>query len=246
MSAELVLCSIDGAIATLTLNRPEKLNALTADTFERLRTHLEALAGDDAVRVVVLTGAGRSFCAGHDLAALAEGDALAHRFREAETIGLLEDLPKPTIAKIHGHCFTGGLELALGCDMLVAGESAQLGDTHSQWGLVPLWGMSVRLPERVGMSRAKELSFTARRMPAAEAAGIGLVDHCVPDAELDRYVADLADRIAANSPGSHRIYKALYANARSMDRTAAMRAETEMTFGFPDDAAARLAGGTRG
>ncbi|MEV0296341.1 enoyl-CoA hydratase/isomerase family protein [Nocardia sp. NPDC050710] len=243
MTDQLVLCSVDGGIATLTLNRPEKLNALTANSFEELRAHLEMLAADDSVRCVVLTGAGRSFCAGHDLESLAAGDALAHRFRESDTIGLLESLPKPTIAKIHGHCFTGGLELALGCDLLVAAETAQLGDTHGQWGLVPLWGMSVRLPERVGMSKAKELSFTARRLSATEAATIGLVDYCVPDAEFDAFVTDLATRIAANSSGSNRIYKALYANTRAMDRATALRTETDMPFGFPEDAAERLTGG---
>src|SRR5690606_21454049 len=114
---------------------------------------------------------------------------------EPETVDALEQLAQPTIARIHGHCYTGGLELALACDLLIADESARLGDTHGQWGLVPIWGMSVRLPERVGRSAAKELMFTSRRISGAEAAAIGLVDRCVPDAELDATVAALAAEI---------------------------------------------------
>ena len=84
------------------------------------------------------------------------------------------------MARLQGHWFTGGLELALACDILVAAEATTLGDTHGQWGLVPIWGMSVRLPERVGRSTAKELMYTSRRLSAADAAAIGLVDHCRP------------------------------------------------------------------
>ncbi|MTE13576.1 enoyl-CoA hydratase/isomerase family protein [Nocardia aurantiaca] len=239
MSAELVIRTVEDGIATLTLNRPEKLNALTAASFEELRAHLDALAGED-VRCLILTGAGRSFCAGHDLEALAGGDALASRHAEAETIAQLEAFAAPVIGKVRGHCFTGGLELALACDILVAGENAQFGDTHSQWGLVPLWGMSVRLPERVGMARAKELSFTARRFSGVEAADMGLVNHAVPDEGLDEFVAHLAAQISANSSGSNRIYKSLYANSRALGRAEALRAETDMPFGMPGDALERL------
>lgn len=94
--------------------------------------------------------------------------------------------PEPTIARLHGHCFTGGLELALGCDLLVAAASTQLGDTYGQWGLAPVWGMSVRLPERVGRATAKELMFTSRRISGTEAAAIGLVDRAVPDDMAER------------------------------------------------------------
>ncbi|MEU6581685.1 enoyl-CoA hydratase/isomerase family protein [Nocardia sp. NPDC046763] len=239
MSAELVLRTVEDGVATLTLNRPEKLNALTAASFEELAAHLDALAGAD-VRCVILTGAGRSFCAGHDLEALAAGDALASRYHEAETIARLEAFPAPVIGKIRGHCFTGGLELALACDLLVAGENAQFGDTHSRWGLVPLWGMSVRLPERVGVARAKELSFTARRFSGVEAADMGLVNHAVPDEGLDEFVAHLAAQISANSAGSNRIYKSLYANSRELGRAEALKAETDMQFGLPDDSVERL------
>ncbi|MFD6353972.1 enoyl-CoA hydratase/isomerase family protein [Nocardia tengchongensis] len=239
MSSELVTRTVEDGVATLTLNRPEKLNALTAASFEELRAHLDALATAD-VRCVILTGAGRSFCAGHDLESLAAGDAMESRHSEARTITMLEEFPAPVIGKIRGHCFTGGLELALACDILVAGDTAQFGDTHSQWGLAPVWGMSVRLPERVGMARAKELSFTARRISGVEAADIRLVNHCVSDVGLDEFVARLAAQIAANSAGANRIYKSLYASTRELDRAQALRAETDLPYGLPDDALERL------
>jgi len=167
-------------ITTLSLNRPDKLNALNPAVFMAFRAHLDAIAADDTVGCVVVTGKGRSFCAGHDLAAIATGERAPSKDFESETVDALEELSVPTIAKIKGHCFTGGLEFALGCDLLVAADDAQLGDTHGQWGFAPVWGISVRLPERVGRSTAKELMFTSRRISGVQAEGIGLVDHAVP------------------------------------------------------------------
>ncbi len=186
-------------VSTLTLNRPDKLNALTPGVFIELRNHLDALADDDSIGCAVLAGAGRSFCAGHDLGSIAEAKRAPSEHFESETVDALEALTKPTIARIQGHCFTGGLGLALACDILVAAESTKLGDTHGQWGLVPIWGMSVRLPERVGRSTAKELMFTSRRLTAAEAAEIGLVDHCVGDDQLDSKIDALSAEILTNS-----------------------------------------------
>ncbi|MFE3188490.1 enoyl-CoA hydratase/isomerase family protein [Nocardia sp. NPDC059240] len=243
MTEPLVLCIVENGIATLTLNRPDKLNALTADTFVELRAHLATLAATEGIRCLVLTGAGRSFCAGHDLEALAAGDETDNRFVEAETIDELEHFRAPTIAQIQGYCLTGGLELALGCDLLVAADSAKLADTHGKWGLIPVWGMSVRLPERVGISRAKELGFTSRVIDGIEAHRIGLVDRCVPAPELQAAVADLAAEITANSPGTNRIYKSLYANCLRVDRDASLLSERNMDQGVPDDAAERLARG---
>lgn len=232
-------------IATLTLDRPDKLNALNPALFVELRDHLDAIASDDAVRCVVLTGAGRAFCAGHDLDAIATHERAPSKHFEPETVDALEQLPQPTIARIHGHCYTGGLELALACDLLIADESARLGDTHGQWGLVPIWGMSVRLPERVGRSTAKELMFTSRRISGAEAAAIGLVDRCVPDDQLDATVAALAAEIAANSAGTNRIVKRLLADRDERTRSEALLHEREMPHGRPDDMAERMRRGGR-
>ena len=245
MSDELVLRSDRDSVATLTLNRPDKLNALNPGVFVKLRAHLDAIASDDSVTCIVLTGAGRAFCAGHDLDAIATGERAPSRHFEPETVDALEAISKPTIARIHGHCYTGGLELALACDLLVASESARLGDTHGQWGLVPVWGMSVRLPERVGRSTAKELMFTSRRVSGREAAAMGLVDRCVADDALDETVDALAAEIVANSAGTNRIVKALLTDRAERTRTEALLHERTLPHGTPDDMGERMRRGGR-
>lgn len=230
-------------IATLTLNRPDKLNAMNPALFVELRDHIEVLGKQtDTIGCVVLTGAGRAFSAGNDLAAIgAREQAPSPRF-QAETIDSLEALPQPVIGKVRGHCLTGALELVLGCDLIVAGESASFGDTHGKWGMAPLWGMSVRLPERVGRSAAKEMMFSGRRVDGREAARLGLVNRCVPDDELDAAVAALATEIVANSWGTSRIDKQLLAASARMPRDEALLHERGAPYGFPDDMAERLGG----
>lgn len=240
---DLVLRADAEGVATVTLNRPEKLNALTPSSFVALRGHLDAIAQDDSVRCVVLRGAGRSFCAGHDLDAIATGERAPSEHFESETVDALEALPQPTIARLHGHCFTGGLELALACDLLVAAASTKLGDTHGQWGLVPVWGMSVRLPERVGRSVAKELMFTSRRIDGTTAEQIGLVDRAVPDHDLDSTITQLSTEIAGNSAGTNRIVKRLIATQAEMARAEGLAHERTLPFGIPDDVHERMARG---
>jgi enoyl-CoA hydratase/carnithine racemase len=227
-------------ITTLTLNRPDKLNALDPSMFVAFREHVDAIADDASVGCVIVTGAGRSFCAGHDLGAISSGERAPSRHFEPETVDALEALPMPTIAKIRGHCFTGGLEFALGCDLLIAADDAQLGDTHGQWGLVPVWGLSVRLPERVGVSTAKELMFTSRRISGTDAASIGLVDRAVPAADLDATVDALAAEIVANSWGTNRIDKQLLGDASRLGRREAIEAERTQPYGMPDDMQERM------
>ncbi len=261
MAEPLVLRRDSNGLTTLTLNRPDKLNALLPDSFVELRAHLDDIAGDTSIGCVVLEGAGRSFCAGNDLGGIAAsskgagskgtgakgaGAKAPSEHFVPETVDALEQLPQPTIVRIHGHCFTGGLELALAGDILVAGESAKLGDTHGQWGLAPIWGMSVRLPERVGRSKAKELMFTARRIGGLEAAEIGLVDRCVPDDLLDDTIAGLADEILANSRGTNRIVKKLIADRFERPRSEALAHERSRPHGLPDDMAERMKAGGRG
>lgn len=240
---DLVLRSDDGGLTTLTLNRPDKLNALTPGSFVALREHIDAIADDESVQCVVLTGAGRSFCAGHDLGSISTAERAPSKHFEPETVDALEQLPQPTIAKIHGHCFTGGLELALACDLLVAADSTKLGDTHGQWGLVPVWGMSVRLPERVGRSTAKQLMFTSRRIDGPTAAEIGLVDRSVPDDELDATISVLASEVLRNSPGTNRRVKKLIAAHDDLSRTEALLHERELPFGVPEDMRERMSNG---
>ena len=239
----LVLRHDRDGLSTLTLNRPEKLNSLTPGVFVALHDHLEAIAVDVTVNCVVLQGAGRSFCAGHDLAAISTGERAPSKHFEPETVDLLEQLPQPTIARLHGHCFTGGLELALACDILIAATNTKLGDTHGQWGLVPIWGMSVRLPERVGNSMAKQLMFTSRRISGATAHEIGLVDFAVPEDELDSEVARMAAEILMNSPGTNRRVKLLIADRSERTRIDALLHERTLPHGLPEDMAERLAGG---
>jgi enoyl-CoA hydratase len=227
-------------VATLTLNRPEKLNALNPATFKELRAHLDDVAADAGVRCLVLTGAGRSFCAGNDLDAIASGEGRAEPMLGPETVSALEELPQPTIAKIKGHCFTGGLELALACDFLIAADSTKLGDTHGQWGMVPIWGMSIRLPERVGLANAKDMMFTARRIDGTRAKEIGLVDQAVPEDDLDAAVATLAGEIAGNSPGTNRRVKLLLRERFERNRPEAIAYERSSPHGMPEDMAERM------
>lgn len=241
MNTDLIARHDTQGLATLTLNRPDKLNALSPQSFMELRAHLDAIAVDESVACVMLQGAGRSFCAGHDLSTI--GAEIDESFA-AETIDALERLPQPTIARLHGHCLTGGLELALGCDILVAAESAKLGDTHGQWGLVPVWGMSVRLPQRVGRAKAKELMFTSRRITGRQALDWGLVDHCVADAELDAFIASLVAEVVANSSGTNRIVKRLLAEAANRHYDDALQFERTLPFGLPADMAQRMAKAT--
>lgn len=236
----LVLREDKEGVATLTLNRPDKLNAINIPLMIDLRAHLDDLAGDESVGCVVLTGAGRSFCAGHDLQTIANAERAPSRHFEPETIDAIERLPQPTIAKIRGHCFTGGLEVALACDLLIAADDAQLGDTHGQWGLAPIWGMSVRLPERIGRNRAKELMFTSRRISGTQAAAIGLVDRVCPHADLDATVAELAAEITANSWGTNRIAKSLLEANAERSRSDALLIERTAPFGFPKDREERM------
>ncbi len=218
-------------VRTLTLDRPEALNALTPQLLGELADELQTAAADPAVRVVVLTGTGRAFSAGVDLKALAatpvsggnvslDLNTPARRCTE-----LLSTMPKVTIAKVNGFCFTGALELAVACDLMVTAEEAKLGDTHTKWGLRPTWGMSARLVRAVGVTRARELSFTARTISGRDAYDYGLASHCVPLAELDATVLELARTIAGNSADATAAYKDLYRNSQDLGLSEALNFE---------------------
>jgi enoyl-CoA hydratase len=210
------------AIATITLDRQEALNALTPALLSQLADALDEAAADPEIRVVVLTGEGRAFSAGVDLKALADeppadGDvsgALNNPARRA--CDALSQMPKVTIARVNGFCFTGALELALACDLMVVAEEAKLGDTHAKWGLRPTWGMSARLMRAVGPVRARELSYTARTFTGREAYEFGIASHCVPLNDLDATVTELATAISENSPESITAYKDLYLNQQQV------------------------------
>ena len=150
-------------------------------------------------------------------------------------------MPQPVVAAIQGHCYTGGLELALAVDLLIATESARFADTHGKWGLTPLWGMSQRLPRRVGVSRAKELMFTSRTVGAPEALAIGLVDGCVPEDRFDEEMEGLVSHILANSSHSNRANKHLLGATEGMPLEEGLRFEREKSPGMAPDAKERIA-----
>jgi len=143
--SDLVLRSDSGGVATLTLNRPDKLNALNVELFAALDAHVRDIM-KTPVAVVVLRGAGRCFSAGHDLGDIAAGEKLPEPHFQANVIERLADLPMPVITAVHGHCYTGALELALAGDIVFASANAKFGDTHAKWALTPVWGLSQRLP----------------------------------------------------------------------------------------------------
>jgi len=193
----------------LTLNRPDKLNSLTVEMFAELRAHVADLAGSSGIGCVVMRGAGKCFSAGHDLGGIAEGEAPPSKGWHSETLRMLEKLPVPVVAAVHGHCYTGALEVALAADFIIASDNARFGDTHAKFALTPVWGMSVRLPRRVGIATAKRLMFTAQMFGADEAVRIGLAEYSIPDAEFDDEIAQVAAQIAAQSRFSHAAIKRL-------------------------------------
>ena len=232
----------DGA-ATLTLNRPDKLNSLNVQMFVELDAHVRAIAAQtDKVGLVIVRGAGRCFSAGHDLSDIATGEKLPEPFYQSKVIERLAGLPQPVISAVHGHCYTGALELALAGDIVFAAEGAKLADTHAKWALTPVWGMSQRLPRRVGTYRARELMFTCRTVGGREAAEIGLADFCVPDAEFDTRLDALAGQILANSWFSHRANKRLLVNTDGLSQADGLAYEIFRGEGRGPDMADRIAG----
>lgn len=227
-------------LAILTLNRPDKLNALTVEMFEDLRAHVLALYKDESIGCVVLRGAGKCFSAGHDLADISKGEKVPSRGWHSETLRLLERLPKPVIAAVHGHCYTGALEVALAADFILAAESAKFADTHAKWALTPIWGMSQRLPRRVGIATAKRLMFTAETVKAADALRIGLAEMVVPDAEFEQAIGQLAAQILANSPFSHAANKRLLEATDARDMDSGLQWEILNNEGVGPDMQARI------
>jgi enoyl-CoA hydratase/carnithine racemase len=242
MSDALVTRTDEDGVATLTLNRPDKLNALSPQLFVELSTHVEAIAATpETVGCVVLRGAGRSFSAGNDLNAISAGERAPTPHFQAETIQAIEQLPQPSIAAVRGHCYTGGLELALGCDLLVASSTARFADTHGKWGLTPTWGLSQRLPRRVGMMHAKELMFTGRVVSGPEAADLGLALACVADDQLDEHVAAMARSMVENSWHTLRSDKMLLHGGIGRNLEDGLAFERQHSPGRGPDTAERLA-----
>lgn len=212
MAEPVVLIEKSEEIATVTLNRPRALNALSAELRDGLAAAFEEISTDENTRVVILTGAGRAFSAGIDLKEL--GQAGTRDFGDAnrETPGLdpvraLAKLPQPVIGAINGYAITGGFEIALACDLLIASTEAKFADTHARVGILPGWGLSQRLGRAIGVYRAKELSLTGNYLDAERAYDWGLVSHVVAPEELLPKSRTLARDMLSCDPASLAGYK---------------------------------------
>lgn len=196
---DLVHHNARGPVATITLNRPDKLNALSEGLLDELEAALRRASRDEEVKVIVLTGAGRAFSAGYDLSEEAAGEiSTADRWhtvlaRDVEVTMQLWRCPKPTIAAVRGWCLAGGCELAMACDMIVAADDARFGEPEIRYGSGPV---TLLMPFLIGQKKTNELLFTGDVVDAAEAHRLGLVNRVVPGEELDDAVATLAAKIA--------------------------------------------------
>jgi enoyl-CoA hydratase len=232
MAFDNLLLDRDGAVATLTINRPAVLNALNASTLDDLQLAMQSVQSDAAVNAVVLTGAGsKAFVAGADireLATLTSGAARALAERGQTVFDLIETLGKPVVAAINGFAFGGGCELAMACTLRVAADSARLGQPEINLGLMPGYGGTQRLARLVGGGRALELLLTGAPIDAAEAHRIGLVNRVVPAEELMTVATSLAAQLAAQAPVAVRSILDAVNHGRSVSFAAAQAYEAAL------------------
>jgi enoyl-CoA hydratase len=216
--AEPVLLEVSDRIATITLNRPSARNALSSELLALLPQVMREADADDDVDVLILTGADPAFCAGLDLKELGSsggnlggGSGSDGARNSTGTRGPFPSLTKPLIGAINGVAITGGFELALNCDFLIASEHAKFGDTHSRVGVMPGWGLTVLLPQAIGVRRAREMSFTGNFLSAEEALHVGLVNHVVAHDDLLPFTRSIAADICGNDQPGVRQIRATYA-----------------------------------
>jgi enoyl-CoA hydratase/carnithine racemase len=230
-----IIFGIEGSIATIRFNRPDRLNAIGGPMRDEIFSALEACAADDAVRVVILTGEGRGFSAGGDIGQLKElRDQKAEtEFRAILTRGqqinrYMRTMSKPVIAAVNGPCAGAGFSLALGCDFRIASDRATFGPVFARIGLHPDWGASWLLPRLVGSARACEMIFTGQMFSADEAEKAGVVNRVVPHEDLMTAVTDVAHKIAANPPGVIRLAKESIYRSMVSDLEMAFARENEV------------------
>jgi enoyl-CoA hydratase/carnithine racemase len=245
-----ILRQVDGGAALITFNNPEKRNAVSLEMWQAVEAALDAYAADEAVRVLILTGASdKAFVSGADISKFeserAAADAIAHyNAQTARVYDKLEAFPKPTIAKIRGYCIGGGLNLAACCDLRIATEDARFAMPAAKLGLGYGYQGVKRLAAVTGLPNALELAFTARQFSAGEAMAMGLANRVLPADELDAYVEDYAQRIADNAPLTIQTFTAAaielkkHESARDLDRLKAM---VEACFASADYAEGRKA-----
>ncbi len=232
MSDQAVLLDIQGTTAWITLNQPQSMNAMSEALAAGLDAAIDAVERDERIRVVVITGSGRAFSAGGDLKAFRAAvtcgnhDAFVERLRHSQAMfRRVEQMPRPVIAAVNGYAVAGGLELILCCDLVIAAESAKIGDGHAKYGVIPGAGSTARLPRRIPVNVAKMLLFTGELWPARDLVACGLVNAVVPDGELRGTVTALAERIAQNSPLGLKWIKRLVNDGLDQPLDPALRAE---------------------
>ena len=249
-STDYLLVNLENNILTITLNRPEALNAYRPEMLIEIREIILKTEDDPNVAVIVIEGAGKAFSAGVDLKVLQGFDP------EAGKIGDLFDKPAalawdtfrksrcPIIAKVHGACFTGALEMALHCDFIFTTVDTKFGDTHAKFGLRPTWGMSQTLSQAIGVRKAKDMSFSARTVLGDEAVRLGIANEAVEDKDaLDALVDKRAGQIASNSKASVSAFKDLYNVAQSgLSMDDALKEEFSREYPDIKDTNDRLAG----
>jgi enoyl-CoA hydratase len=197
----------EGELATVTLDRPEAMNALSSQLCDEIAEAFRGLAGAGDARVVILTGAGRAFSAGVDLKELGSGQRPKSLHSSEATIRAVRDFPGPVIAAVNGFAITGGFELALAADFMVASTEARFADTHARVGILPGWGLSQKLPRLIGIGRAKELAFTGNYVSAEQALAWGLVNRVTGPDELLPTCRALAQDMLSCLPEALRGYK---------------------------------------
>ena len=226
--------------AIVTLNRPEEMNALSRELRADFVEVFAQCAADADIRVVILTGNGRAFCAGFDLKELASADGDASSEADNTIARAMEGFDGPIIGAINGHAVTGGFEMALACDVLIASENARFADTHARVGILPGWGLSQKLPRMIGLSRAKEISFTGAPVFARQAYEWGIVNHVVPADELLPLAEKLATDMCACVPHVLKQYKPLIEEGYSMPYRDALAWEEQRAIDSGKEAMAEM------
>ncbi len=224
MTYSKIILEKKNAIAKITLNRPEVLNAMDNELLAELATAFDEVEKDDSVKVIILTGAGRTFSAGMDIKNILAGTA-----KSGGTIfEALGDLSKPVIVAVHGYCFTGAFELIMCADIIIASEDAVFSDTHARFGIIPGGGQTQRLPRQIGLQKAKELLFTSDRISASEAERIGIVNKVVPPEKLEDAALEMAEKILKNDPKTLRVIKSLINKGIMVDLETGLKMEAGM------------------
>jgi len=236
MEYQTIIYGVDEGTARITLNRPDVLNALSQTSLDEIRAALKAAESDIGIHVIILAGAGRSFSAGRDFNSLGEDEKRNINVGKTmrEVTDAIQNCSKPVIAMVHGHCLTGAFEIVLACDMIIAAEDAKFGDLHTKFGMRVAAGLSQRLPQLVGLMKARELCYTARMVSGLEAERIGLVNRAVPQDKLEETVKQLAQEIMANSAEAISVYKYLFNNGANLMMQKGLDLEIHGTYVIHD------------